>query len=136
MADLQCQLGYPAHGDVLHDLPQKLREIVKQREYHEHQIHQALTYSKVNALQASGQGKGSLAIPELLIQSLYGTMEPEVYKLAIEPSVVGTLGKLAEDRKVGFEVVDGQKRWFARERREGRVFRGLRSDLSRDVGRS
>lgn len=135
MADLQCQLGYPGHGDVLRDLPRKMRDIVKQREYHEHQIYQTLTCSKVKHLEAGGQGKGSLAIPEL-IQSLYGSVEPEVYKLAIEPSVVGTLGKLAEDRKVGFQVVDGQKRWFVRERREGRVFRRLGSALPRDAGSS
>jgi hydrolase len=115
MADLRCQLGYPAHGDIIGDLPRKIQEIVKQREYHERQICETLTISKSKATLGGGKGKGSLSIRDIA-RDLYGSVKPEVYKLAIEPSVTGTLGKLAEDRKVGFEMVDGEKQWFIRER--------------------
>lgn len=123
MANLHCQLGYPAHGDVIRDLPSKMCEVVKQKQYRERQIYQGLVCSKTKAAQqasSGGKGKGSLAIPAL-VRLLYGEVEPEVYKLAIEPSVSCTLAKLAEDRKVGFEMVGGEKCWFVRENRTSRI---------------
>jgi hydrolase len=115
MADLGCQLGYPGHGDIIRNLPRKMQEIVKQREYHERQICETLTMSKSKATLGGFKSKGSLSIPGIA-RELYGAVKPEVYKLAIEPSLTGTLGKLAEDRKVAFEVVNGEKQWFIRER--------------------
>lgn len=114
MAELACQVGYPAHGDVIKDLPRKLRELVRQREHHERQIYRALSSSKQVAMENGRTGKGSLAIPKL-VEMLYGQVDPEAYKGAVHPAVSGILEKLAEDRKVGFEMIEGEKRWFIRE---------------------
>lgn len=116
MADLGCQLGYPAHGDIIRNLPRKMLGIAKQREYHERQICEKLTMSKFKATLGGGKSKGSLSIPDIAREIYGATVKPETYKMAIEPSLTGSLTKLAEDRKVGFEIVNGEKQWFIRER--------------------
>ncbi|PVH92015.1 hypothetical protein DM02DRAFT_663378 [Periconia macrospinosa] len=115
MTNLNCLIGYPAHGAMIEDLPRKMRDLLGQREYYERQIFQALECSKTMTVQASSREKGSLSLPEI-VQSLYGDVDPEVYKLAVEPSVSGTLGKLAEDRKLGFKMVNVERKWFFRKR--------------------
>ena len=131
MAQLDCRLGYPAHGDVIRDLPRKMRDLVRQKEYHERQLHSVLAAAKHRALESGTGGKGSLSVPEL-VGSLYGQVDRDVFKLAVEPQVLKTLDKLAEDRRVAFEIVAGEKRWFAREaqaRGQRRRLRGGRTDV-------
>lgn len=112
MENLNCQTGYPAHGDVIRDLPAKMKACRGQKEAHERQVYQGLADNKARS--QSGTGSMSLAG---LIRSLYGELPAEVYHTALAPSVAGTLAKLAEDRKVAFEMVNGERQWFVREHR-------------------
>ncbi|KEY63882.1 hypothetical protein S7711_10129 [Stachybotrys chartarum IBT 7711] len=114
MTALQCQTGYPGHGPVIADLPRKMDECVRHKEAREMHVWRTLEANKARV-----GGKGSLTVPELL-RDMYGNLPPEICKLVIEPSLVATLGKLAEDHKVAFEVGDGAQRWFVRERRAKR----------------
>lgn len=128
MAALNCRLGYPGHGDVIRDLPNKMRDVIRQKEYYERQVHQALACSKEDVVRAGKTGKGSLTVHEL-IATLYGEIDRDIYAMAIKPRVMGTLGKLAEDKKVGFEITAGEKRWFIRDRRARRLHSAKRSDI-------
>ncbi|KAK8009833.1 metallo-beta-lactamase superfamily protein [Apiospora arundinis] len=117
MAALGCHLGYPAHGALIEDLPRKMQGLLRQKEYYEHQVYSFLTAARDRARQAAGVPgpvKGSVAVTEL-VTAVFGRAEGDVVKLAIEPQMVKTLEKLAEDRKVAFEIVAGEKRWFARD---------------------
>lgn len=122
-----CDIGYPAHGDVIRSLPQKLREVVKRREFYERQTYQALACSQNTSSVQEGAARksGGLSIPELA-ETMYGRVDPEAYKWAVLPTVSGVLAKLAEDRKVGFRLVDGEKRWFVRDQIRPRARRTTR----------
>ncbi|KAI4718460.1 hypothetical protein E4T48_05288 [Aureobasidium sp. EXF-10727] len=114
MAGLNCQIGYPAHGPVILDLPNKMEEYIRQKDARERQIWLTLVGHK-----ASVGGKGSLTVSEL-VQKIYGNLPAEICKPVFEPSVIAVLGKLAEDRRVGFEIGLGDRRWFVREQRQPR----------------
>ena len=111
---------------MLHDLPRKMLEVISQREYHERQVHRALSGT-------SARADGKQMTVAQIAETLYGSLECEVYRLAIEPSVTGTLSKLAEDRKVGFCMSDGQKRWFVRQRGVGSAVKRPNGFLSRSL---
>lgn len=108
MAALKCQIGYPGHGPVILDLPRKMQECVRQKEAHERQIWLTLEGNKARV-----GGKGSLTVLEL-VREMHGNLPAEISKSAIEPSVFATLGKMAEDRSVAFEIGHGDQRWFVR----------------------
>jgi len=64
---------------------------------------------------AGQSGKGSLTTREL-VYSLHGDVSDDMFEMALEPFTTEVLSKLAEDRKVGFELVKGKRRWFPNER--------------------
>ena len=121
MAALGCRLGYPAHGAVIEDLPHKMQGLLRQKEYYERQVYSFLTAARDRARQAANNtnmptsAKGSVAVAELVTAVFGRVTGGDVVKLAIEPQLVKTLEKLAEDRKVAFEIIAGEKRWFARD---------------------
>lgn len=115
MGDQNCAVGYPAHGIKIEDLPLKIKQYIRQKEIRERQIYSALVRSKANMVQAGQGGKGSLTTREL-VHSLHGDVPEDVFELALEPFTTEVLWKLAEDRKVGFEVDAGHRRWFLNER--------------------
>ncbi|RMZ67704.1 metallo-beta-lactamase superfamily [Pyrenophora seminiperda CCB06] len=111
MAALQCGIGYPGHGHVIADLPRKMEECVRQKEARERQIRMTLESNKARV-----GNKGSLSLPDL-VREMYGSLPPDVSELVIQPSVLATLHKMAEDRKVGFELGQGTQLWFVRDRK-------------------
>lgn len=51
-----------------------------------------------------------------LVHSLHGDVPERVVEMALEPFMTEVLLKLAEDRKVGFELNADSKKWFLNER--------------------
>ncbi|OJJ78056.1 hypothetical protein ASPBRDRAFT_61500 [Aspergillus brasiliensis CBS 101740] len=112
MADLNCALGYPAHGTRIEDLPAKMKEYIHHKESRMRQVLAALERSRAK-MTATGGGRraGALTFPEL-INAMYGGIPDEIEQ-ALTPFLSQVLWKLAEDRKVGFEGEPSQRRWFA-----------------------
>ncbi|KAM5450291.1 hypothetical protein McanMca71_000539 [Microsporum canis] len=128
MASLGCGIGYPAHGAVIGNLPEKLEEYMKHREGRERMMLSTLTRE-----QAQGEGgrvgetKGGLTLNEIVI-AMYGRVPQEVVEKALAPSLLQVLWKLAEDRRVGFKPGDPLKRrWFALDQRKRNRVRGYPS---------
>jgi hydrolase len=131
MTDLGCAVGYPGHGAVITDLPTKMREYTRHKQFRVTQVHALLvrTKSEVEEQKArfassptsasmkqstSSCPRGGLTLAEIAA-SLYGADVPsEIVQNALAPSLIQVLWKLAEDRKVGFEPGDvAKRRWFA-----------------------
>jgi hydrolase len=118
MNDQNCAVGYPAHGIKIRDLPQKMKECIRQKELREKQVYSALMGHKAKMIKAGQNGKGSLTIREL-VYTLHGDVPDDIFEMALEPFTTEVLWKLAEDRKVGFELGEGNRRWFINQRAWG-----------------
>ncbi|GLI75111.1 hypothetical protein PoHVEF18_003362 [Penicillium ochrochloron] len=106
-----CQFGYPAHGIKILNLPRTIQLYIRHKEQRERQIYHALT----KVTRTDNNAKGSLTAREL-VHSLHGEIPEELFKNAFEPFMTESLWKLAEERKVAFEVVRGQRQWFLNKR--------------------
>lgn len=111
MRTQNCQFGYPAHGIKILNLPRTIQLYIRRKEQRERQIYHALT----KATRTDNNAKGSLTAREL-VHSLHGDIPDELFKNAFEPFMSESLWKLAEERKVAFEVVRGQRQWFLNKR--------------------
>ena len=114
MQEQCCEKGYPAHGIKIEDLPAKMTEYIRHKTTRERRIYGALAGQKAKTVK-SGGGKGSLTTQEL-VHSLHGDVPQNMFEMALEPFTTEVLLKLAEDRKVGFELNAGNKKWFLNER--------------------
>ncbi|KAJ5720075.1 hypothetical protein N7493_006953 [Penicillium malachiteum] len=99
-----CEIGYPAHGIKITDLPRTIQLYIRQKKHREHQIYQALI-----------QVKGGLTTRQM-VQTLHGDIPEELFADAFEPFLNESLSKLAEERKVGFQISKGKRRWFLNRR--------------------
>ena len=111
-----CVTGYPAHGEVIRNLPSKIRIELGTKARREAQVLQALARPGSPARSAAegrGRNKGSVTVPQLVTAMHGGELDPEVRKMAVEPLMDEVLRKLAEDGKVAFEVKGGEKKWFS-----------------------
>jgi hydrolase len=115
MDDQHCAVGYPAHGIKIEDLPRKIKHYIRHKKTRERQIFSVLVRTKAKVVNAGQSGKGSLTTREL-VYSLHGDVSDDMFEMALEPFTTEVLWKLAEDRKVGFELVKGKRRWFLNER--------------------
>ena len=104
-----CEIGYPAHGMVVRNLPGKIRGELASKAKRETQVLQALTKIK----RSLGRGKGSVTVKQLVTAMHGDKLDVQVREMAIEPFMEEVLRKLAEDGKVAFEVRGGEKKWFA-----------------------
>ncbi|KAJ5177094.1 uncharacterized protein N7482_002971 [Penicillium canariense] len=111
MRDQNCLFGYPAHGIKILNLPRTIQLYIRHKKLRERQIYHALT--KVS--RTDDNAKGSLTAREL-VHSLHGEIPEDLFKNAFEPFMTESLWKLAEERKVGFEVVQGRRQWFLNKR--------------------
>jgi glyoxylase-like metal-dependent hydrolase (beta-lactamase superfamily II) len=110
--DNGCVKGYPAHGDVLPDLPLKIKEELTQKTRREDRVLRIL--NKVKKEEArTGRGKGSVTVKQLVAAMHGSELDGEVREKAVEPFTEEILKKLAEDEKVAFELRRGEKKWFA-----------------------
>lgn len=114
MEDQKCEKGYPAHGIKIEDLPRKMTDYIRHKSTRERRIYNALVGQKARTVK-SGGGKGSLTTKEL-VHSVHGDVPEDIFEMALEPFTTEVLLKLAEDRKVGFELNAGKKKWFLNER--------------------
>lgn len=113
MADLKCQIGYPAHGVRIEDLPAKLNQYIRQKRGREKLIYGALL-DHLNK-QRSASGKSGLSTREI-ISKIHGDVPQQLLQSAIEPSTMEILRMLADTRKVGFAMHGGTQKWFVNKR--------------------
>jgi glyoxylase-like metal-dependent hydrolase (beta-lactamase superfamily II) len=111
MQSQNCAKAYPAHGEVISNMPMKIKEDLAQKTRREERILRALKKIRSEELNL-GKGKGSVTVKQL-VTAIHGELAGEVRKLAVEPFTEEVLRKLAEDGDVAFELKRGEKRWFA-----------------------
>ena len=104
----ECKIGYPAHGMVIRNLPVKIKSELASKTRRETQVLQTLTKIKRD----EGRGKGSVTVKQLVTAMHGDQLDEEVRKMAIEPFMEEVLRKLAEDRKVAFEIRAREKKWY------------------------
>ncbi|KAI2603153.1 metallo-beta-lactamase superfamily protein [Hypoxylon fragiforme] len=113
MRALGCAVGYPAHGAAIGNLPAKMDQYIRHKEDRERQILQVLR--SLGVQKKGAKGRHSVPI-DTLIELLHGDLPRSMVKAALEPFISQVLWKLAEDRKVGFELKRGRRQWFVKER--------------------
>lgn len=106
-----CAVGFPAHGDVIPNLPDKITGELAQKQRREKQCLGAL--SKIRAEQRKSGEFGSVTVPELVVAMHGEALDAEVRKKALEPFTEEVLRRLSEENKVGFHVRKGERKWFA-----------------------
>lgn len=112
--DLQRQVGYPAHGERIVDLPSRVADYLRKKETRIRQVYTALLKIRSHG---PCSGKEGLAVSDI-VRVVYGKVPDDVSRTALEPFLNQVLWKLAEDRMVGFHP--GKTRiWFASRTREG-----------------
>ena len=104
-----CQLGYPAHGMVIPDLRGKIFAELTSKTRRETRVLETLRKIRRSD---EGRGKGSVTVKQLVTTMHGDRMDGEVRKMAIEPFTEEVLLKLAEDRKVAFEIRAREKKWY------------------------
>lgn len=136
MASLGCSTGYPGHGAVLGDLPQKLTRYISQRDARERQVYAALT--KETSPISSRVTGGSIPVDEAgnsldkmvshahglsiadICRNLYGEVvrDPVTFESALKPLLSQVLFMLEEQGRVGFTLAgldEDTRYWFARD---------------------
>lgn len=108
MQSHNCAIGYPAHGTVIQNLPGKINSELGSKTRREAQVLQALIKIK----RSVGGGKGSVTVRQLVTAMHGDKLDDQVREMAIEPFMEEVLRKLAEDRKVAFEIRGREKKWF------------------------
>lgn len=109
MQSHNCAIGYPAHGIVINNLPEKIQGELVSKEKREAQVLHALTQMKRSPRQGK---KGSVTVKQLVTAMHGDKLDPKVREMAIEPFTEEVLRKLAEDRKVAFEIKNREKKWY------------------------
>lgn len=111
MAGQNCSVGYPGHGIKINNLPLKIKQYLQHREMREKQIFSALVRHKAGMVPGSQGGNGALTTREL-VYVLHGDVPDDILEMALVPLLTEVLWKLAEDRKVGFQVDGSERQWF------------------------
>jgi glyoxylase-like metal-dependent hydrolase (beta-lactamase superfamily II) len=112
MQSHNCAIGYPAHGEVISDLPGKISGELAQKARRERQVLQTLNRLK-DEERSLGRGKGSVTVKQLVTAMHGNDLDEQVREMALEPFMDEVLRKLAEDGKVAFEIRGGVKKWFS-----------------------
>ncbi|KAH6629935.1 metallo-beta-lactamase superfamily protein [Chaetomium sp. MPI-SDFR-AT-0129] len=114
MASHRCALGYPAHGEMIRNLPGKISVELQAKERREKKVLDALDRVKREQRRTvSASAKGSVTVKDL-VTAMYGDqLDEQVREQAIEPFTAEVLRKLAGDGRVAFELKAGQRKWFS-----------------------
>jgi len=91
MQKYDCAVGYPAHEDVIADLPAKIAGELAQKERRERQILLALAQSR------QSEQKGNLTIRQLVAEMHGSRLNSQMQEFALVPFYNETLQKLARD---------------------------------------
>ncbi|KAF2648484.1 putative metallo-beta-lactamase domain protein [Lophiostoma macrostomum CBS 122681] len=106
-----CAVGYPAHGEVINNLPLKIKVELSQKTRREEKVLQTLRRIRREEM-STRRGKGSVTLETLVIEMHGRDLNPETRELALQPFIEEILKKLAEDSRVAFELRQGEKKWF------------------------
>lgn len=112
MGELGCRVGYPAHGDIIADLPGTIGRYVRHKEDRERMVVGALAKVRDGR---PGRGGGVAARGRSvrgLVGEMHGDLPEEMVEKALVPAVSQILDKLAREKRVGFGLVRGVKYWF------------------------
>lgn len=112
MQSHKCAIGYPAHGDVIRDLPVKITGELAQKLRREKQVLQVLNGTKRNGKTMGQKETGSVTVKELVTAMHGSRIDEQVREMVLEPFMDEVLRKLAEEGRVAFEIRRGAKRWF------------------------
>lgn len=107
-----CSVGYPAHGVKIENLPRTIKQYIRHKQTRERQIYLALVRRRAESPERSGYGMTTRE----LVEAVHGQVPDRLFELALEPFTTEVLWKLAEDRKVGFQMDRGRRKWFLNER--------------------
>lgn len=107
------QIGFPAHGMVVSNLPHKITAELGNKTRRETQVLQALIRNGAHI--RAGKNRKSFAVKQLVTVMHGDTLDPRVKELAIEPFIGEVLRKLAEDGRVAFQMRAGERTWFSLE---------------------
>jgi glyoxylase-like metal-dependent hydrolase (beta-lactamase superfamily II) len=110
MQSLNCEVGYPAHGAVIKNLPLKIKEELAQKTRREERVVQTLNRIKREEVN-TGRGKGSVTVKQL-VTVMHKIEDGHLRDMALEPFTEEVLRKLAEDGRAAFELRRGEKKWF------------------------
>jgi len=113
MAAQKCLVGYPGHGAKIRQLPRAISQYMKHKEARESQVYSALV--KSNGDRDGGfstvKRERGLSIGELAY-ALHGEISEKTFRMALEPLLNQVLWKLAEEGKIGFELIECKRRWY------------------------
>ena len=112
MGDQDCSFGYPGHGAKIENLPSQIKRYIEREERRVTQVHSILT-ERGMSMRDHSERRPSFTSKEL-VTCLHGEVSDDLFDMALEPCVNRCLWKLAEDGKVGFELVKGNRLWYAR----------------------
>lgn len=111
MQSHNCAVGYPAHGEVIENLPLKIKVELAQKIRREDRVLQTLKRVR-NEEQGKKQGKGSMTLKQLVTAMHGDELDGQMREMALEPFTEEVLKKLAGDGRVAFELRRGEKKWF------------------------
>jgi hydrolase len=119
MGDQQCSVGYPGHGAKIDSLSSTIKRYIQREELRVAQVYSILAERGLSR-RVHHERRPSFTSREL-VTFLYGEVSDSLFDMALEPCMNLCLWKLAEDGKVGFELVGSNRLWYAR----GKVHTGL-----------
>ncbi|KAJ6006498.1 hypothetical protein N7451_004442 [Penicillium sp. IBT 35674x] len=97
MGSHERKIGYPAHGEVIRDLPARSSGELDQKAKREAHVVQTRTRIKRQEQGRQGRGKGSVTLPQMVAATYGKNLVEQVRTMALEPFTVQVLTKLAED---------------------------------------
>ncbi|KAJ0120543.1 hypothetical protein J7T55_015272 [Diaporthe amygdali] len=109
MQSHRCQVGYPAHGLPIRDLPRKIDLELASKTRRETKVLAALSKIRKPGARRTDY---SVTVKQLVTVMHGDKLDPVVRELAVEPLMEEVLRKLAEDGKVAFELRRGERKWY------------------------
>jgi glyoxylase-like metal-dependent hydrolase (beta-lactamase superfamily II) len=106
-----CKLGYPAHGDIIPNLGERLDGELASKIRREEKCLGALNKLKFEN-GGTGRRMASATVKELVVAMHGDKLDEEMREKALEPFVSEVLRKLAEDGKVAFHARGQVRQWF------------------------
>ena len=111
MKSYNSQIGYPAHGVVIPNLPAKINAELGSKTRREAQVLQALVRNGAHI--GAGRSKTTFTVKQLVTAMHGDELDQQVREMAVEPFIHEVLRKLAEDGKVAFQMRGGERKWFS-----------------------
>lgn len=107
-----CERGYPGHGEVIHRLDHKMKGQLAVKIKREKMVLEALQRIRGEPRLAVPPRRESVSANRLVLLMHGEGVDESVRVLVLEPFINEILRKLTEDGIVGFEICNGEKRWF------------------------